>query len=274
MLLPNIGEMIDYVGQEVKYRSKLLKTMTWQGIPTQGRPDMAMYEVCNMFVKAPMPVTVDQLVKECQPNLPWADDHFKERVGGQPLNPPPSWVNWPYAHSAAKFKQEQFNHSYPERFWPRTAGMTPNGVTNETPMQRLTNDHQGLRGIRYRYGDYTDLLNLLLRDPETRQAYLPIFFPEDTGAHHKDRVPCTLGYHFMRRDDKLHLFYPIRSCDYVRHFRDDIYLAVKLVLHTRRVLSTFRPVDWDHVVPGTLSFWAGSMHCFVNDMRVLKGDAK
>ncbi|MCA1799997.1 MAG: thymidylate synthase [Actinobacteria bacterium] len=65
-------------------------------------------------------------------------------------------------------------------------------------------------------------------EPSTRQAYLPIWFPEDTGAVHGRRVPCTLGYHFLIRNGKLQITYYIRSCDFLRHFRDDVYMAGRL----------------------------------------------
>jgi thymidylate synthase len=69
----------------------------------------------------------------------------------------------------------------------------------------------------------------LLRDrPTTRQAFIPIWFPEDTGAHHGERVPCTLGYHLMARDGRLKIVYYMRSCDFLRHFRDDVYMAGRL----------------------------------------------
>ena len=65
------------------------------------------------------------------------------------------------------------------------------------------------------------------------------WIPEDTGAHHGERVPCTLGYHFIRRDDYLHMFYFIRSCDYIRHFRDDIYLAMRKAHY---ILEGLKPI--------------------------------
>src|SRR3954468_15378336 len=85
-----------------------------------------------------------------------------------------------------------------------------------------------MRGIRYDYGDLQDVVDMLVRSPYTRQAVLPVWFPEDTGAVHGERVPCTLIYHWMLRDGRLHCFYDIRSCDFVRYFRDDVYFAMRL----------------------------------------------
>ncbi len=38
------------------------------------------------------------------------------------------------------------------------------------------------RGIRYRYADLHDVIDTLNKDPLTRQAYIPIWFPEDGSA--------------------------------------------------------------------------------------------
>lgn len=156
--------------------------------------------------------------------MPWAEDQFLERVSGQPLNPPPSEAWWPYAQAgnAAHKTDEKFSHTYPERFWPKRAGAGPD--------MRFTDWQEGecdAYGIRYPYGDLNDVVAQLEKDRTTRQAYLPVFFPEDTGAVEGQRVPCTLGYHFLWRR-QLNVTYFIRSCDFVRHFTDDAYMAARL----------------------------------------------
>lgn len=266
MRFADFPSAIDYVRDLLKHHSQKIMTARWQGVSTEGHPDMATHEITNVFFKVAVPPgPLDLLASQIGPNLPWADDHFKERVGGEPLNPPPSWVKWPYAHSADRFvKDDQFNHTYPERFWPKYAGMTSGGKTKEEPLDYRRNRV----GIRYPYGDLNDLLRLLAKDPHTRQAYLPIFFPEDTGAVHGDRIPCTLGYHFLVRGNKLHLAYFIRSCDFVRHFRDDVYLAVRLQRFVVDYVRLNRE-DLADLTPGDFTMWVGSLHCFVNDHRGL-----
>jgi thymidylate synthase len=198
---------------------------------------------------------LDALAQDIQPNREWADEHFMERVGGVPYNPDPSHVRWPHWHGqddSTKVRGE-FTHTYSERFWPwRVSGLI-DGYT----------DYEQIEGIRYNYGDYNDLLSLMIREPMGRQAYLPIFFPEDTGAVHGGRIPCTLGYHFLQRNNYLHLWYDIRSCDLYRHLRDDVYLAVRLMLHTLDKLSPSE--DWESVRPGTLYFNAHSLHIHKGD---------
>jgi thymidylate synthase len=109
----------------------------------------------------------------------------------------------------------------------------------------------------------------------TRQAYFPIFFPEDTGAVHGGRIPCTLGYHFLLRSGLLHCWYEIRSCDAVRHFRDDLYLATRLVqwvvaeLVEKETPRSDREQVWVDVNPGTMFFKAHSFHVHMGDRHLL-----
>lgn len=166
-----------------------------------------------------------------------------------------------------KQREPTFNHNYMQRYWPKYAGMTEGGVINETTFEP---DYMWPhRGIKYEYGDLFDVINLLGDDPLTRQAYLPIWFPEDTGGGAK-RAPCTIGYHFMMRNNHLDVNYHIRSCDFVRHFRDDLYLTARLV---EWVIERLQERDdlWLSIRPGKFYMQIGSLHCFANDFRMLYG---
>lgn len=220
-------------------------TPSWQG--KQDPEKYITQEILNLHFNFWADVSSRYLKDMVKPNLPWADDHFLERIGGEPLNPGVQYRNWPYwrDESMKEVEGQQFTHTYMERFW---APHKP--------------------GIRYPMGNIEDLIRLLKRDPLTRQAYLPIWFPEDTGASHKGRVPCTLGYQFLRRNEKLHIFYDIRSCDALRHFQDDIYLTIRLLYW---ILEQLRDdPHWKRVAPGMFHFHAFSFHCFTGDIPILK----
>jgi hypothetical protein len=87
------------------------------------------------------------------------------------------------------------------------------------------------------------------------------------------RIPCTLGYWFVLRNGKLNMTYYIRSCDYVRHFRDDIYLAVRLQLWVLQQVQQLALAHADHgeyepwldVTPGTFTMHIGSLHFHEGD---------
>lgn len=197
-----------------------LMTGEWQSQDISDKPMLATRELMNVSFCYDIPATRDELGVETGANLPWAEDHFQERVSGKPLNPPPSNEWWPYAQkNNAEHKDgggDKFSHTYPERMWPKKAG---ENIDEYYPINE---------GIRYDYGDLMDVVNQLKRGRLTRQAYLPIWFPEDTGNVSNVRVPCTLGYHFIVRGNDLQITYYIRSCDFIRHFRDDVYMAARL----------------------------------------------
>lgn len=243
----------------------------WQSIDVSKKPEMIMRETLNFSLQVPvMGESLKAIREDIKPNLPWADDHFEERVGQEPINPGKQWKFWPWGNKANEFrgKNGQFSHTYMERFWPKWAGMNEDGKL-DTPMM-LDGHPVPLRGfserwgIRYRYGDLQDVVKHLHAHPLSRQAYLPIWFPEDTGVAHGERVPCTLGYHFIHREGYLHTVYYIRSCDVVRHFQDDIYLAVRLKLW---LLAQLRELDskWKKVAPGFFTMHITSLHMFKAD---------
>lgn len=211
-------------------------------------------------------ISVDQEVSAwqvtTQPNLPWAEDHFLERISGLPLNPPPSEARWPFARqgNAEHKKDEVFSHTYPERFWPRMANPGPAKIHHST----RSVDGVPHVGIRFEYGDFADLLTVLKANNYTRQAYLPIWFPEDLkAARLGERVPCSMGYHFIwcAECTALDMVYTLRSCDIVRFYRDDVYMAGRLLQEVA-----------DHVgLPvGTLVLHVDNLHCFPGDVPFLK----
>lgn len=245
-----------------------VKNTSWQS--QSGKPEFATYELMDQHWCVPMTENLDDLRKDIQPNLPWADIHFEtERVSGQPINPGESYKQWPFGNSATNFlnSRGQFDHSYAERYWPKYAGRTADGTIPQNHWEyRLGNPNEGIRNV---LGDLNDIVDLMARDPTTRQAVLPVWFPEDTGNVPNVRVPCSISYTFMYREGFLHVFYHMRSCDFIRHYRDDVYLTVRLLIH---VLQHLRPragslVNWHRVQPGRMTMFINSLHMFVNDWQ-------
>lgn len=244
----------------------VVRTERWQGV--------AAHQETRELLNADFSVdlggdeNLDRWRADILPNLPWADDHFLERVGGEPLNPGVQWANWPWGRSAANFKQQRFNHTYMERLWPKFARRTDDGrlpVTLQGHIRKFTaSDARPKLGIAGPLGDLQDLVELLVEQPHTRQAWIPLFFPEDTGRGDGGRKPCTLGYQVIVRDGRMHMWYPLRSCDFVRHWRDDCYLAVRLLIW---LLERCRERDawWGDVHPGTYSMHMTSLHVFKED---------
>ena len=255
--------------EERLVKAPIVRPTHWQGTNVEGKPDMETHEILNFHGEAILPSESLEYYREhIKPDLPWADDHFEERVCGYPLNPGTQWAKWRLGKGADKFRDSngQFNINYMERIWPKLAGkLGYSEVPRELPSNLPTH-----RGIRYHYGDFNDVIDLLEREPLTRQAYLPIFFPEDTGAVHRDRTPCSLGWQFILREGRLHVIYFIRSCDLMNHFRNDLYFTVRKLLW---VLGKLRERDffWSRVSPGTLTIHVTSLHLFrANRPQLLK----
>lgn len=287
-------------------QAERVHTQRWQGGDISKRPDMVSYELRHWHCNVPLGYLSygkakdfkDIVAQELSPNLPWADDHFLERVGGEPLNPGVQWANWPWASSAEKHQVEGaiFNHTYMERLWPKWARKTDQGrIGNLEDSERYDldarvypgqsdyfigmSDGNGTRlephrGIAHPYGDLQSLIELLAKEPDTRQAWIPLFFPEDTGIGDGGRKPCTLGYQFMMRNNQLDVYYPLRSCDYIRHFRDDIYMAIRLLLWVLGRCREINPKAWNDVVPGYYVMHCTSLHIFENDYRKLMEQVK
>lgn len=234
----------------------LVKVGEWQAL-RDNRPQTRTIEIEDLTIEASVPDHIGQWQSISRPNLPWAEDHFQERISGIAYNPPPSASYWPFAQKDNEETRTEeggkFSHTYPERFWPNA------------DMERF--------GIRYGYGDLWDLIELLANRPYTRQAYLPIWFPEDLSAANKSgaRVPCTLGYHFLRRGNRMKVVYYMRSCDFYRYLADDMYMAGRLLQHVVEKVNEFQP-NQDPVEPDRLVMHISSLHIFEDELGRLRSE--
>lgn len=263
--LPAMEGLFSHVGRDLisdghgsPRVSANVNTGHWQAL--ENVPHVESVEMRNVVITYPIPVDHDTLSIQINPNLPWADEEFQNRVEGVPHNPHPSVVNWPWydPHWEAS-KDDRYSHTYAERYWPKYAG------------DRDPEHMPPKSGTRFKYGDLQDVVQLLAKHPGTRQAYLPVWFPEDTGAVHGERVPCSLGYHWLLREGRLHTNYFIRSCDFLRYLRDDIYLTARL---TQWVANQLNREEHDHlldaILPGELTMFIGSLHVFEGDLPKMR----
>ena len=219
-----------------------IQRASWQGVEAP----CPVYELPNVIGEFDVPDSITQWQGQCEPDLPWAEEHFQERVCGSPLNPPPSSARWPWYSETERQRflngsAQRFDHTYPERYWPKNTGYAGEDRTF--------------------FGDLQDVVQLLTRDPWTRQAYLPIWFPEDTGSTQNQRVPCSLGYHFIRNGPALDCNYFIRSCDLTRHYHNDLYLTGRLL---QWVVDQI-PTKDGYPFPGKLTIFISNLHLFVQD---------
>jgi len=261
-----IADSHQFVELRSELAAKLLDTVPanqgkWQQLDVSDSAGHDTYELLNVSMWYQMQQSDSHAANDIMPDLPWAEAHFQERVGGKAINPGVEHANWPYHANGAELhlKGKIYDHNYMERFWPK-----------ELKFESVDGDFGDATFIGYRFevGDLNDVVQQLVDNPGTRQAYLPIFFPEDTGATSNQRVPCTLGYHFIIRDGELHLQYNMRSCEIYRHFTNDVYMAVRLAQWVRdRVVAWGGPF----LTLGQLTLHAVSLHGFVGDTDKIEG---
>lgn len=265
----NYQILVQDITRSFLFRSEVVDVGEWQSTDVSDRPEMVTRELANASLCFQWGIEDDNvqgMQKLIPANQPWAEAHFQERVGGEPLNPPPSHNIWPYVQDDNEqwVDGDKFSHTYPERMWPKMANVGEK--TSEG--RQIYVPHVG---IRFLYGDLLDVLSLLADKPLTRQAFLPIWFPEDTGVVHGERVPCTLGYHLMIRKGYLTVTYYIRSCDFRRHFADDLYMAARLAQWVSHNLSA--PLQDRHgmtVKANAVIMHIASFHIFQGDWDIMQ----
>lgn len=250
-----ISKVIAYTIAEFDRLALLEGVNDWQGNPTDNQNN-AMIVQRNVMMNMVIPPDATTLIEHIHPDLPWADDHFDERLDG-PTNPGKTYKYWPYhtdLDNDKRYKDVTFSHTYQERYYPQFANVKGNNP-----------DYINM-GVRFPYGGLDDVVELLTNNKTTRQAYLPIWFPEDTwAANNQERVPCSLGYYFYIEHGLLHCNYTIRSCDLFRHFRNDIYLTARLLQTVAVAIG---------VPTGSLNMHIYNLHLFRNDLYPFKQKEK
>lgn len=252
----NTYQIINDVLFDLKTTGKETKAGRWQS--TDDFKDYDMLVLRNIILKVNMfrdIKTKEALRDYTKADQPWSEMHFLERINEIPSNPGETYKFWPYATfdegNDPYLKGKKFSHTYQERFWPKMAGGKDS-----------TQGYMGeMIGIRFEYGDLNNVINILKENPLTRQAYLPIWFPEDTwAADNGERVPCTLGYYFWIENGRLYMNYTIRSCDAFRHFRNDVYLTGRLLIYVAKQLK---------LELGELTIIIYNLHLFKNDIHMM-----
>lgn len=102
----------------------------------------------------------------------------------------------------------------------------------------------------------------LTRNPDSRQAWLPLYQPKDLRyMGGKRRIPCSLGYFFrVTQDSTLSITYIQRSADAVVHFGNDVYLAWMMMEYVASLVG---------IRPGYLTHHIFSLHSYRKDWPLL-----
>lgn len=152
-----------------------------------------------------------------------------DRTSGKAMNPGNSYkIRQDMWQKFMVSDETKFDYSYSERFW---------------------NNNQ----MNY-------VIDCLKQDKGTRQAMLMVFQAHlDSGKHGGDtRIPCSVSYQFMIRNDRLYNLYYMRSNSFFEHAVIDIWLAAEIINWMVEQLKDTYP----ELKPGSLIYMAGSLHAF------------
>lgn len=160
--------------------------------------------------------------------LAWCEAEFVERMNGVGKeNEPEAWRLRPEVWSEFVLSKKGLGYTYGERYRPGGTGAIEN------------------------------IIGELREHPDSRQLFLPVWWPVDNERVGRLRVPCSLGYWFALRQGKLHVTYLQRSADYFTHLANDQYLTHKLQRFIAEEIGA---------QVGMFTHWIGSLHVYKKDV--------
>lgn len=223
---------------------------TYQNKDIKGKDEFITKElICEQYCLTRLP-DPDMLFIHTK-SKDWAEAEFQERINPIGINPGEAWKLrkevWEefLTHDGTKF-----DYSYGERM-NRDITLFDREMMSEVASSPLV-----------------EVVNLLLDDPDTRKAILPIYDIDDSKHIYEGdaRIPCSMYYDFLirtnaRGEKQLNICYHQRSSDFITHFGNDVYLAWKLMEHIAKQVK---------VKPGYLYHTIDSLHAYKKDWVVLK----
>lgn len=172
---------------------------------------------------------------EAEKIIRYCDQEIKDRCSGTPLNPGNSYKIREDMWSKFLEGTGKFSYQYAERLW--------------------TNNQ------------FKSVVDCLRNDPGTRQAVLSVWNPDLDMKSDKlgggNRIPCSLNYQFLIRNDRLHCVYSMRSNDFFGHHAIDLYCASGLMEYVVNELKDTYP----NLKVGSLSYVCSSLHAFQWDIN-------
>lgn len=224
----NWNEAYEEVKRDLAEMGILVKPKTMQDKIVEGNPDyetMELQNYCYTILDAKSS-DVKFVVQ------PWADEEFKERISN-PMTNGVGFINPGDAWELRKDVWYEYMHD---------------GMMAYTYNERIWRNEQLLK-----------IIERLKKDHDSRQLWLSIWDPnEDVDKLGGiSRVPCSLGYNFQFREDKLNIHYVMRSCDFNTHFINDVYLGIKLMEYVAKECN---------LTPGNFTHTMFSLHVYKKDV--------
>jgi thymidylate synthase len=113
------------------------------------------------------------------------------------------------------------------------------------------------------YDQWDKIIKTLKEDKHSRQAIMQVFHPEDLNKTGGDtRIPCSIDFSFMIRNERLYCIYRMRSNDYFGHFPIDIWLASESIKYVTKILKK----KYKKLKTGSLIYFCNSLHAYHWDL--------
>jgi len=228
----NFAEAYAEIKRDLKEMGILTPSESMQNIDTQGQEGFDRLEVFGYDYRINGAMKFQDF--EDLPHFDWAEAELRERISNQALNPGNAWRKWPEVW--AKFlltpesKPALFHYAYAERI---------------SCANQLANVASELR-----------------KRPNSRRCIISIWSLNDSGRIEAlARIPCSMYYQFVLRDNELHMIYNMRSCDIALHFPYDVALACGLRDYVITLLHD------EKIKPGWFQHNIGSLHAYRKDLE-------
>lgn len=222
-------ELMSELYREVWEMGHIVHPNSMQNKDVTGDDDFTTKEITNYSYCLTTLHKEDYLFLADPEAKEWADAEFMERISPDYVNPGHAWKLRERIWKEFLNEQGRFDYSYNNRM------------------------HLSLNCT----------INELRRNPDSRQAIINVWDPQidPPNLGGKRRVPCSMYYQILVRNDQVDIIYNQRSADMVVHFGNDVYLAWQLMLHVSHQID----IDSGHLYHNI-----GSLHSYKKDWPQLK----
>lgn len=144
------------------------------------------------------------------------------------------------------------------KFWDGIKN--PDGTVNSNYGHRFFgHDKDTLveRSTSHTDSQWGTVVDILKKDPDSRQAIMNVHLPKDRWVGNKD-IPCTLSLQFFIRENRLHLIVNMRSNDIILGFTNDVFQFTML----QEVMALELRETYPDLELGAYFHNAGSMHIY------------
>lgn len=196
------------------------------------------FTITPPFDKADMDAMVEYIFPKSTV-VEYCEQEIKDRTSEQILNPGNSYkvrnqVWGDFLHDG------KFSYTYSERITPQLMKILKELRDKPGTRQAVINIHSNFFDNLIQHGEHDHQMELDL---------------DRIGG--KKRIPCSMYYQMIRRENKLELIYTMRSCDLLTHFPVDIWLAIAMQQYA---------AGWLGIESGPFHYFTGSLHAYEKDM--------